>query len=158
MFVSCSMWERLCVETFCCEGSKTVERFKGVRSAESGARFPSQICAELNILRNIDKVAKRLHCPLSDVMQQKSHFKKHVLSFGRFISIAPALLAGLCPSTHAHIACHVMWLFDVHHMTHEYRKSGSNPVLWKKNFLKLPPQVSHFFFSVWTLLKLTCFH
>lgn len=36
---------------------------KGIRSAESGARFPSQICAELKgYLRNIDKTQLQNDC------------------------------------------------------------------------------------------------
>lgn len=52
-----------------------------IRSAESGAGFPSRICAELNIYETSLKVAKWLRCPLSDVMQQKKSFQEACSQF-----------------------------------------------------------------------------
>lgn len=178
MFVSCSMWESVCYILTVCGGRG--ECVKGrrfavrapklwsdspeeIRSAESGAGFPSQICAEpKRYLQNIDKVAKWLRCPLSDVMQQKSHFKKHGLSFGRFISTlvhGEVKVKNTPIHTYHAMSCDslmcVMWPVNTEKVL---------PIQFceKKPFLKppeVPPQVSKFFFQCMrVLLKLTCFH
>lgn len=148
MFVSCSMWEPVCYVTTACGGRG--ECVKGrrfavraaklwsnspeeIRSAESGAGFPLQIRAEL----------KRY-------LRQKTHFKKHVLSFATFISIAPSSWRSRLkippPTPCPHIPCHVLWLFDVRHVTCEYGKKCFQSCFVKKNPFHLKCQT---FFSVY---------
>lgn len=159
MFVSRSMWEPVCyVMTVCgrwcecvkgrCFAVRAPELWSDspeeIRSAESGAGFPSQICSEFKgYLQNINKTQLQNNCVFRWVMS----CSKKVISRSMF-----SVLAGLFPLHHfwkplslvsawrsrlkipplrSHVPCHVMWLFDVCHVTCEYRKSASNPVLWK---------------------------